>query len=161
MSTTMFGIGGLAATQQSGDVIKTMALGSCVSVIIIAPKVRAVGMAHVALPESSIDQKRAQELPGYFADTGVKTLMQELGKLGVNGHGGLIVKLVGGANVMDPNNLFNIGKRNVLAVRKALWKLGLGPRAEDVGGSICRTVWVDATQGHVWIHSPGRGEWQI
>ncbi len=36
------------------------------------------------------------------------------------------------ANVADPNNTFNIGKRNVLAAKKILWQFGLGTVAEDV-----------------------------
>ena len=62
---------------------------------------------------------------------------------------------------MDPNGTFNIGKRNVLAIRKILWKLRLGARKEDVGDNFSRTVSVDVDTGKVLISSPKRGEWEL
>ena len=62
---------------------------------------------------------------------------------------------------MDPNETFKIGKRNVLAIRKTLWRFRLGAIAEDVGGNISRSVAVDMNTGKVIISSPGRGEWEL
>jgi len=121
-----------------------------------------VGMDHVALPDSASSPERARQKPGHFADTGVPALLEMMKRLGTNGnHQRLIVKLVGGANVMDPNNTFNIGKRNVLAIKKILWQLGMGAVAEDIGGQISRSVVVDVDQGRVVISSPGKESWEI
>jgi len=62
---------------------------------------------------------------------------------------------------MDPNNTFNIGKRNVLALKKHLWAYGLGPLAEDVGGNHSRTVSVFVDTGKVVVNCPGRGQWEV
>ena len=62
---------------------------------------------------------------------------------------------------MDPNNTFSIGKRNALAIKKVLWQFGMGAIAEDIGGSISRTVCVDVDNGRVRISSPGREDWEI
>jgi chemotaxis protein CheD len=155
MKTIMIGIGGLDATKEPGASVKTMALGSCVSVVLLDRKTHAVGMAHVALPESKIDENKAKELPGYFADTAVPALIKRMAELGgpIDGRG-LIVKLAGGSNVMDTSNTFNIGKRNILALKKTLWKFGLGPVAEDVGGDISRTVEVLVDSGMLKISTP-------
>jgi chemotaxis protein CheD len=161
MSTIYVGVGEYAASKTTGDVIKTLALGSCVAVIMLDPKQRAVGMLHVALPDSSISKRRMEERPGLFADTGIPILLNEMKKLGYNGNGNLVVKLAGGANIMDPNGTFNIGKRNVLAVRKNLWNHRLGAIAEDVGDTISRTVSVSTDNGRVILSSPGRGEWEL
>lgn len=162
MATVMLGIGDYGASRNPGDVVKTLALGSCVAVIMLDPRTRTVGMVHVALPESSIDQQKAQTKPGYFADTGVKALLQEMQRITGAANGkSFLVKLAGGASVMDPNNTFNIGKRNLLAVKKNLWFLGMGPSAEDVGGHISRSVVVEVDTGKVTIISPGRGSWDI
>lgn len=161
-NTLMLGVGELGASNESATEVKTMALGSCVAVIVMDPKTRTVGMVHIALPDSRVSQERAKELPGYFADTGIPALIDEMGRKGCQGKGkGWIVKLVGGANVADPNNTFNIGKRNALAIKKMLWKYRMGAKAEDLGKSISRTVVVDVEQGRVVISSPGRGEWEI
>ncbi|MFH1841951.1 MAG: chemotaxis protein CheD [bacterium] len=162
MSTTIIGIGEYGVSSQPGTVIKTYALGSCIAVILLDPATRTVGMAHVALPESKINPGRAEKLPGYFADTALTALLAEF----ANSGGGpdprrYIVKMVGGANVMDTNNTFNIGKRNVLAMKKALWGQKMGAKVEDVGGNISRTVAIHVDTGKVIISSPGRGEKQI
>jgi chemotaxis protein CheD len=118
-------------------------------------------LLHVALPDSSINLKRAEAKPGTFADTGIPAILADMKKLGVTGRKDLVVKLAGGASIMDSNNIFNIGKRNLLAVRKILWKYGLGPVSEDVSGKISRSVTMSITDGKVIIASPGRGEWEI
>ena len=161
MNTIMIGIGGLAVSRKSGDVIKTMGLGSCISIVVIALPERVVGMVHIALPDSNVDKQKATSLPGYFADTAINALMLRLKNQGVNGKSKLIIKLAGGASVMDPNNLFNIGKRNLLSIRKHLWQNRLAPQTEDVGGSYSRTVWVERDTGKVFISSPGKGVWEL
>lgn len=155
------GVGGLVASKTADDIIKTFALGSCVAVIMLHPATRVVGMVHVALPDSAVAQGDIGSRPGYFADTGIPALLNEMNALGCNGHRGMIVKLAGGAKVMDPNNIFTIGKRNILAVKKVLWSLGMGPLAENVGGSISRTVTVPVATGQVIISSPGKEDWHI
>jgi len=162
MATVMLGIGDYGASREPGDVVKTLALGSCVAVVVLDPKTHAVGMVHIALPDSSIDPQKARNKPGYFADTGVPALIDEMKKLtGSKSGKEFLIKLAGGASIMDPNNTFNIGKRNVLAVKKLLWMYGMGPVGEDVGGYISRSVTVDVDTGTVTIISPGRGSWCI
>ena len=158
----MLGVGDLGATNGQGDIVKTLALGSCVAVVLLDPKTKMVGMVHVALPDSSINRDMAGERPGYFADTGIPALINRMKGLGCKGNGrGMIVKLAGGARIMDPNNTFNIGKRNVLAVKKILWANGMGAVAEDIGGSISRSVAVHPDSGRVVISSSGRNNWEI
>ncbi len=162
MKTIMIGVGEYGAGNSSGEIVKTMALGSCVAVVLLHPPTKSVGMVHVALPESKTNHERSRERPGYFADTGVPALLKTMTKLsGETNTKGFIVKLTGGAKVMDPNNLFNIGDRNVQAIKKILWKFGMGPVAEDTGGQISRTVAVHVDTGKIVISSPGRKDWEI
>ena len=157
----MVGIGEMGISSASGDVVKTMALGSCVAVVFVAAKYQAVGMVHIALPDSNIDPEKAAKTPGYFADTAIPHLIKAFKKIGVRKPSEITVKLVGGATIMDPTGTFNIGKRNVLAARKILWKYRLGAKAEDVGKDFSRTVWVENNSGKVKIYSPDRGEWEV
>jgi len=162
MSQTILGIGDYGAAKHPGGEVKTFALGSCVAAILIDPRTKAVGMVHVALPDSSINETKARQRPGYFADLGLPLLIQEMARLGSPANGrGLVVKLVGGASIMDHNDTFNIGKRNVLALKKHLWAYGLGPLAEDVGGNHSRTVSVFVDTGKVIVNCPGRGQWEV
>ncbi|MDA3834388.1 MAG: chemotaxis protein CheD [Spirochaetales bacterium] len=119
-------------------------------------------MVHVALPDSSINPAKAQLKPGYFADTGIPSLIQLMMMTGATGSPKeMIAKITGGANVMDTNNVFNIGKRNVLAIKKILWNYGLNPRSEDVAGHISRTVTLTAKNGRTMISSPGKTDWKL
>lgn len=160
-NTKIVGLGDLYASKTPGIIIKSVGLGSCVGVVAVAPKYRAVGLWHVVLPSSKIDREKAAEIPGYFADSGIGAFINEFKKLGVASHKDLIIKLAGGASVMDSNATFDIGKRNILASRKALWKNHMAAIAEDVGGNFSRTVWVEVDTGRVYIESPGRGRWEL
>lgn len=160
MSTIFVGVGGIGVARTKGEVLKTMALGSCVAVVVLDPQTHMVGMDHVALPESSIAPERAHERPGYFADTGIPALLDAMAKAGAH-RASLVVKLVGGAAVLDPNSTFNIGKRNALAIKKILWGQRMGALAEELGGTISRTVTVDVEKGRVVISSPGKPDKEI
>jgi Chemotaxis protein; stimulates methylation of MCP proteins len=159
----LLGIGDLAASVSEGGVIKTMALGSCVAVMILDVRTRCIAMDHVALPDSSVSSERAKMLPGYFADTGIPALLEEMQRVAgiVSRPTELIVKLAGGANVADPNNTFNIGRRNVLAIKKVLWQHGMGPICEDLGGFHSRTVTMFRDTGSIVLSCPGKSDWQL
>jgi len=161
MNVIYVGVGEYATSGRSGEIVKTLALGSCVAVVILDANNKSVGLLHIALPESSINKKRAKEKPGMFADTGIPILLEEMQRLGYDEKSELIIKLAGGASIMDPNKTFNIGKRNVLAIRNALSRFGLDTIAEDVGGNISRSVSIDLNMGKVMVSSPGRGEWEL
>ncbi|SEA62303.1 CheD, stimulates methylation of MCP proteins [Desulfuromusa kysingii] len=162
MGQIVLGVGDYGASNTPGDDVKTFALGSCVSVIFLDPKTRTVGMAHVALPDSSINKAKATEKPGYFADTAVPALLALMTKFGCHPRGkGIVVKLCGGANVMDTNDTFQIGKRNALAIKKILWSYGMGAVSEDLGKNYSRTVSISVSAGQITLSSPGKPNWQL
>lgn len=156
------GIGELGASLDPGAEIKTMALGSCIAVVMLDPVRKAVGMVHIALPDSSVDRLKAMTQPGYFADTGIPSLLMKMAELGCDSRGqGFIIKLIGGANILDDKGVFNIGKRNLLSCRKVLYQMKLAAVAEDVGGEISRTVVVHQDKGKIHVNNPSIGTWEI
>ena len=161
MAKHIVGIGEASASKDPEDQIKTFALGSCVALVILDPKNRACAMVHIALPESKIDPAKAVQLPGYFADTGVPHLFGLLKKLDSFPHPGLIIKLIGGANVLQQQDHFQIGKRNVTAVKKILWEMKLPLTGEDVGENHSRTVTLDLKTGKVIVSSSDGREWGV
>jgi len=134
----------------SGEEIKTYALGSCVALVVWDRVVKSGGMIHIALPDGQINPEKAKQKPGYFADTGLPVLFAELKRVGAN-RNSCWVKLVGGASILDENNTFDIGRRNTLAVKKYLWKIGLALTSEDTGGTISRTVSLSVATGELKI----------
>ncbi|MBF0500332.1 MAG: chemotaxis protein CheD [Candidatus Riflebacteria bacterium] len=152
------GVGDVAVSATPGETLKTMALGSCVAVLAVGTVKPVIGLLHIQLPESSLNAVLAQQKPAMFADTGIPLLIKQLSNLGIQSRD-LTIKLAGGAQIMDPNNTFNIGKRNILATRKVLWNLRLWPAAEDVGGEFSRTVTM--IDRRIILSSPGREDWEL
>ena len=157
MSQIHVGIGDFAICDRPGDVIKTFALGSCVAIAIHDRVKKLSALMHVALPDSSINPDKAKEKPAYFVDTGLPLLLDLLKEKGVARHS-ISIKLVGGSAIMDETRRFDIGKRNVLAIKKLLWRKRLGTIAEDTGGNISRTVTISVDTGEVLISS-GSDKW--
>lgn len=153
------GIGEYAVSADQDDVLKTYALGSCVAVMAWDRVNKISGMIHVALPESKINPEKAAIKPGYFADTGVPLMLSDMRKRGSDLRK-LVIKLAGGSSIMDANRKFDIGKRNVIAIKRYLWKNGLGVVKEDVGGSISRTVSMNVKTGEV-ILSNAQRTWNL
>jgi chemotaxis protein CheD len=118
------------------------------------------GMLHYMLPESLIDAGKAQRNPCMFADTGIPVLL-ELVKAGGAQPRRMVVRLTGGAQVLDGEGVFQIGKRNYLAARKILWKAGILIAAEAVGGEVSRTVRLEVGTGRMWLREGGGVEREL
>lgn len=153
------GIGEMKVSGSAEDVIKTYALGSCVAVLAYDPDARVGGMVHVALPESKVNPDKARKTPGYFADTGLPKLVEEMRRKGANPKN-IRIKLAGGASIMDEKKTFDIGRRNVVATKRFLWMNGLGVIKEDTGGKISRTVALHIRDGEV-VLSNAKSQWNL
>lgn len=145
------GIGELAVSNDPDDVIVTHALGSCIAVCIFDPVASVAAMLHFLLPESRINRERARQQPGAFADTGIPLLFQTAYQYGLD-KTRAVVKLAGGAETAETSaSAFMTGKRNALAARNLLWRNGVLIRAQDIGGTIARTVHLAVQGGRVQI----------
>ena len=142
-------------TSRNEDVLLvTYALGSCIAIAIHDPVAQVGGLLHIMLPDSTIDREKAAKQPYMFADTGIPALFHAVYALGAEKKR-LSVRLIGGAQVLDPNGVFNIGKRNHLACRKVLWSAGLMVQAEAVGGNVSRTVRMEVGSGRLFWTTGG------
>ncbi|ACL02357.1 Chemotaxis protein, CheD [Desulfatibacillum aliphaticivorans] len=135
----------------------TYSLGSCIGLAVWDPEVRVGGMLHYMLPDSSIAQEKAKANPAMFADTGIPALFKACYKLGAQKQR-MIVKVAGGAQLMDESGFFNIGKRNYAALRKMFWRNKVMVAAEDVGGMVNRTIRLNIGTGELNMKVSGKGE---
>ncbi|MEP6998950.1 MAG: chemotaxis protein CheD [bacterium] len=140
------GVADIAATADATECIITYALGSCLGVTVHDPVARVGAMLHVMLPDSTIDRDKARQNPAMFVDTGVPQLFREAYRLGAVKQR-LIVKVAGGAAVQAGSDMFEIGRRNIVALRKVLWKNGVLIAAHDVGGTMSRSLTLDVATG--------------
>ena len=133
-----------------GDDIVTHGLGSCLGITAHDPGANVGGLFHVMLPASSVNPEKAKSSPMMFVDTGLPLFFKELYAAGAN-KGRLVVKVAGGAQMRDngKGDFFAIGKRNYVTMRKLFWKNGIMISAEDVGGNISRTMYLEIDTGRV------------
>jgi chemotaxis protein CheD len=145
-------IADLAVSREPDAALITYSLGSCIGVSIWDPVAHVGGMLHYMLPESQLSPEKARSNPAMFGDTGIPRLFRAAYELGAVKNR-LIVKVAGGSQLLDDNGTFNIGKRNYLALRKIFWKNGVMIKAENVGGSISRTLKLIVATGVVTVKS--------
>ena len=151
----VIGIADMIVTSNTSLTLVTHSLGSCIGLAIWDPEVRVGGLLHYMLPESSISPDKARGNPAMFADTGIPLLFRTAYEQGANKRR-IIVKVAGGSQLLDDSGTFNIGKRNYVALRKIFWKNGVMIEAEDVGGSLSRTMRLCVDTGRVTVSSRGR-----
>jgi chemotaxis protein CheD len=118
------------------------------------PVVRVAGLLHSMMPLSHVNPEKATVQPATYTDTGAQTMLQEMFNLGATRQA-LVAKVIGASTHVDHGNMFRIGDRNRAVVRKVLWKNGILIAAEDVGGSVSRTVSLDVGTGRTFIKSEG------
>lgn len=148
------GIADCRVANVPGQVLATYALGSCIGLSVYDPVVVVGGLLHFMLPDSTIDSVRGRENPYMFADTGIPLLLQTVYGKGASKRR-LVVQAVGAAQMMDPRNVFEIGKRNYQALRRILWKAGILLHTEAIGGVKSRTVRLEIGTGRVWLQEGG------
>ena len=159
-SQVVVGVADCRITSDATASIVTYALGSCIAVAIHDPVARVGGMLHLMLPESSLDTTKAERNPYMFADTGIPMLFRQAYAAGADKKR-LVVRIAGGAQVMDDAGVFNIGKRNCLTVKKVLWKAGVIISAESVGGRESRTVRLEVDSGRFLMRTAGGAEQEM
>jgi chemotaxis protein CheD len=148
------GIAELAVSNNPNAILTTYALGSCVGIAIYDPVIRVGGLLHAMLPDSSLDPAKAQAQPGMFVDTGLATLLRGARQMRADRQR-LKIFLAGGARIMDDQNLFNIGGRNLTAVAEYLRRENLRVTSEQVGGQANRTIALYVETGRVTLKVSG------
>ncbi len=151
MKTVVIGIGDCKVEREGCELV-TYALGSCIALTVYDPVTRVGGLLHFMLPETGPDPMKARLNPFMYADTGIPLLFRRAYELGAEKRR-LVVTAIGGAQIMDPKGVFNIGKRNCLEMRKILWKAGVAVKVEETGGNISRTVRMDLDSGRIMVRS--------
>lgn len=154
MSDVIVGISDLKVSNGKMDCLVTYALGSCIAVAVYDPLTKVGGLLHYMLPDSLLDSEKARVHPGMFADTGIPLLFKTCYKLGAEKKR-MIVKVAGGARIMDDMNYFRIGQKNLTALRKIFWKNNVLIDAEDTGENFNRTVRLEIATGKFLVKGLG------
>ena len=139
------GIADLNVTASPGA-IATYALGSCVGICLYDPDRKIAGLAHIMLPWSKDAGSHSDNMRRY-ADTGITELIQKMCSIGASSSR-IYAKIAGGAQMFKTTScVFNIGDRNVEAVKKVLETYRIRILAEETGQNFGRTVFFYAEDG--------------
>lgn len=149
------GIAELAVSNNQNVTLTTYSLGSCLGISIYDPVVKAGGLLHIMLPNSSIDAAKAAAHPAMFVDTGVPALFRNAYQLGADKYR-MIICVAGGAQIMDNSGYFNIGARNYETLKKLFAEHELKIHAEQVGGMVNRTMYLNLANGEVRLKVSGQ-----
>lgn len=151
--TLVVGISDLAVSQDPDARIVTYALGSCLGICVHDPVAGVGGMVHIMLPSAMADPKKAESNPARFADSGIAALFKAAYALGAEKRR-IVIKVAGGARVATTGrDSFEIGKRNIVMLKKVLWQNSVLISGSDIGGTISRTVTLHVGTGAVSVKS--------
>jgi len=129
----------------------TSVLGSCVAVTMFSPRRRIGAICHAMLPDSG-----GQSDDLRYVDSALRHIYL---KMKVSGDAELVVKLFGGAQVLNigsySSERITVGEQNVAQAEKVLAELGLGVAARDTGGTQGRKLYFCTRAGDVYLHRMG------
>jgi chemotaxis protein CheD len=145
------GIGRYALSADESETLITHALGSCVALIIRCPVTKLTALAHIVLPEGlSYDQVGfTHDRPAYFAKEIIPILLKFFIETKQCDKRILMVDMIGGAEALNEGDVFQVGRRNALAILSLLEEYKIKPQKIEVGGHYSRTVSVAIKDGKI------------
>ena len=142
---------------QTGNELITYALGSCCGICLYDPNVKLAALIHIMLP---LNMEAGRKNTMKYADTGIRETLRQMEAKGAR-RARISAKVAGGAKmfaVSGSGSLGNIGQRNIESVHKVLRAENIRLVAEDVGGSVARTLSFDPATGRATIRSYGKAD---
>ena len=137
---------------QAPTVLATGGIGSCVAVCLFNTKSRWGALAHVMLPKRSDPNKPIDEQELRYADAAIAVMLQQFSAHGIPVET-LSAKIVGGAGMFPDvqGRSVRVGERNVESIKEILAAHNITILAEEVGGSVGRSVAFDLASGIVSV----------
>jgi len=151
-------ISDMKVSNRARDVLVTHALGSCLGLAAYDPVAGVAGLIHCLLPLSR-DAKSPPKNPFMYVNTGIPQMIRAMYGRGATREN-LVLKAAGCGRMMHISNQFDTGASNIAALKKLLQVNEMRLSAEDVGGTIPRTMRLFADTGRIVISSCGRS-WEL
>lgn len=149
-------ISDMKISRKRGELLITHSLGSCLGLSAWDAAAGVGGLIHCLLPRaSSPDVKN----PFMYVNLGVPRMIRKMVSMGCT-KGSMVFKAAGCGRMLLIQNQFDTGAQNLATLMALFAKNGVKLAAEDVGGSIPRTMSLDVETGLVTISSQGK-EWGI
>jgi chemotaxis receptor (MCP) glutamine deamidase CheD len=117
-----------------------------VGIILFNPQHKIAAGIHVL---RGMSQGAVPENPAYYADTAIQHVLEEFGKMGIQGQ--ISVAIAGGAVMLSSGEGENVGTRLVAAIKSFLSGKNLSVKLESVGGSKLRTMILNIDEGKIKV----------
>lgn len=144
------GIGDMKLSRNRSLQLATYALGSCLGITLYDPEIKLGGIFHAMLPSFQYLKSANVIQPLMFLDIGLPLFFRIAYAAGAKKEN-LIIKVAGGAAFTEDQDKFQVGKRNLLSLRKMLWQNDLMIHNEEVGGVKPRSLFLELSTGRTWI----------
>lgn len=145
-------------------------IGSSVAVFVYDAEKKVGGVAHIAMPESSLSSTYnqapgdASQVPAKYADLAVPKLVEDFLASGGQKNSSKVY-LVGGAQLFNfgggAGNLLNMGARIATAIQTAMSREGLAVEKADTGGNKGRSVRFVLATGQIHVRQIGGDEYVL
>ena len=130
----------------------TLALGSCLGVVLYDGTTSIGGLAHVMHPKRELVKNNANKAK--FVDSAITLMLGRMMKRGAKREK-IVAKIFGGAkmfkNIKGSPGVLQIGEKNIMSAREKLSELGIPVVAEEVGGEQGRTISFNVSDGTVLL----------
>ena len=153
-------IANLAVSNDESTTLTAYSLGSCLGVAIYDPVAKAGGLLHAMLPDSAIDPAKASSHPAMFVDTGVAALFRAAYQIHAEKHR-VLITVAGAAEILDTSGCFNLGQQNHHALQQLFQQHTLSIHAEQTGGVVNRTMYLNIGTGEVRVKISGQANESI
>jgi chemotaxis protein CheD len=119
------------------------------------------GLLNFLLPDSTkAGGMNSEKSLFMFADTGIRAFLSALFENGAKAEN-LKVVIAGGARIMDQTGGFNIGQKNLEALKTSLGDRDLKIYHEAIGGTKSRAISLEIGTGTSIIRTIGEGEEKV
>ena len=140
------------------ETLVAFSIGSGIGMTIHDPVGGVGGVLNFILPDSTkANGTNPAKSPFIFADTGVAAFLKALFEQGAKSEN-LKIVIAGGAHIIDQTGVFNIGQKNLEALKNSLGDYDVKIHHEAIGGTKNRTLSLEIGSGRSIIKTYGEGE---
>ena len=143
------------------ETLVAFSIGSGIGLAVHDPVSGVGGILNFLLPDSNgANGLTPERVPFMFADTGLPAFLDALYAKDARPDR-LKVVIAGGAHVLDQSEIFNVGQKNIDALKSGLNAHHLKIYHENTGGSYSRTLSLEISSGCSSIKILGAGEEKV
>ncbi len=146
----------MRASNKPDAVLSTLGLGSCLGITCYEPVRKVGGLLHAMLPDSH-KHRATNPVPAMYLDVAMPVFIESALRLGADLRY-LEFKVFGGAQILQANDYFSIGRQNIDMMKRLVERYQLNVKTWAVGGQANRSIDLYLSTGAVLLRMPSLPE---